>query len=69
MCCLTYHDDRVGAALAVEAARRGLLFKRGAYNFVSLAHDEAAVDAALGILDDALQALAHQAAGDGVGSR
>ena len=38
---------RRGVAVA-RAARRGLLFKRGAYNFVSLAHDDAAVDEALG---------------------
>ncbi len=59
MCCLLYHDEADGAALAVEAARRGLLFKRGAYNFVSLAHDEAAVEAALGILDASLHAVAR----------
>jgi glutamate-1-semialdehyde 2,1-aminomutase len=57
MCCLQYHDDAAGAALAAAAARRGLLFKRGAYNFVSLAHDEAGVDRALEILDDALRSL------------
>ena len=44
MCCLQFHDEAAGAALAVAAARRGLLFKRSAYNFVSLAHDDAARD-------------------------
>jgi glutamate-1-semialdehyde aminotransferase len=48
----------VSGRLARDAARRGLLFKRSAYNFVSLAHDEAAVDRTLGLLDDVLQALA-----------
>jgi glutamate-1-semialdehyde aminotransferase len=57
MCCFLFHDERAGAALAVEAARRGLLFKRTAYNFVSLAHDEAVVDRALGVLEDALAAV------------
>ena len=57
MCCLLYHDEAAGAALAVEAARRGLLFKRAAYNFVSLSHDDAAVDQALGILDASLAAV------------
>jgi glutamate-1-semialdehyde 2,1-aminomutase len=57
LCCLQFHDEPAGAALAVEAARRGLLFKRGAYNFVSLAHDEAAVDRALGILEESLGVL------------
>jgi len=57
MCCFLFHEDRAGAALAVEAARRGLLFKRSAYNFVSLAHDDAAVDRALGVLGDALHVV------------
>jgi glutamate-1-semialdehyde 2,1-aminomutase len=57
MCCLLYHDDSAGARLAVEAARRGLLFKRSAYNFVSLAHGDAEVDRALGVLDEALGAM------------
>jgi glutamate-1-semialdehyde 2,1-aminomutase len=69
MCCLTYHDERQGAALAAEAARRGLLFKRGAYNFVSLAHDEAAVDAALGVLDASLETLARGPSSCASGSR
>jgi hypothetical protein len=55
MCCLQFHDDAAGAALAVAAARRGLLFKRSAYNIVSLAHDDAAIDRALGILGEALE--------------
>jgi glutamate-1-semialdehyde aminotransferase len=42
----------------VGCAERGLLFKRSAYNFVSLAHDEPTVDRTLGHLDDVLQALA-----------
>jgi glutamate-1-semialdehyde 2,1-aminomutase len=57
MCCLQFYEEAAGAALAVEAARRGLLFKRGAYNFVSLAHDEAAVDRALGVLEESLEAV------------
>ena len=55
MCCLQFHDEAAGAALAIAAARRGLLFKRSAYNFVSLAHDDAAIDRALGILGEALE--------------
>ncbi len=57
MCCFLYHDEAAGARLAVEAARRGLLFKRGAYNFVSLAHGESDVDRALDVLDQALGAM------------
>jgi glutamate-1-semialdehyde 2,1-aminomutase len=55
MCCLEFHDDAAGAALAVAAARRGLLFKRSAYNFVSLAHDDAIVDRALALLGRAFE--------------
>jgi glutamate-1-semialdehyde aminotransferase len=54
MCCLRFHDEPSGAAVAVAAARHGLIFKRSAYNFVSLAHDDAAIDAALEILGKAL---------------
>jgi 4-aminobutyrate aminotransferase-like enzyme len=57
MCCFQFHDDAASAAVAVEAARRGLLFKRSAYNFVSLAHDDAEVDWALGMLDEAIGAV------------
>jgi glutamate-1-semialdehyde 2,1-aminomutase len=57
MCCLVWAEDAVGAAVAVEAARRGVLFKRSPYNFVSLAHDEAAVDRTLDVIDAALGAM------------
>lgn len=54
---LTFVDEQTGAALAVECARRGLLLKRSAYNFVSLAHDRVAVATALGQVRESLQAL------------
>lgn len=57
MCCLEFHDPAAGSALAVETARRGVLFKRSPYNFVSLAHDEAAIARALDVLDDSLRGL------------
>lgn len=57
MCCFEFHEPPTGAALAVEAARRGVLFKRSAYNFVSLAHDEAVIDGALGVLDESLRTI------------
>jgi glutamate-1-semialdehyde 2,1-aminomutase len=63
MCHLRFPEEAVSASVARECARRGLLFKRNAYNFVSLAHDDASVDRALGILEEALGAL--QAAGGG----
>ncbi len=53
MCSLAFRSDAASRAVAAAAARRGLLFKRSPYNFVSLAHDEAAVDRVLDLLDDA----------------
>jgi glutamate-1-semialdehyde 2,1-aminomutase len=52
--CFLEMDEADGIRLARGAARRGLLFKRSAYNFVSLAHDERAVDTTLATLEDAL---------------
>jgi glutamate-1-semialdehyde aminotransferase len=54
MCFLEYRDEPQSGRVAVACAEGGLLFKRSAYNFVSLAHDEAIVDRTLGILDDAI---------------
>ena len=54
MCFLHYTTEDLSRAVAVGCAKRGLLFKRTAYNFVSLAHDEGAVDRALEVLDDVL---------------
>ncbi len=57
MCFLEYHDEPTSGQVALACAERGLLFKRSAYNFVSLAHDEAAVDRTIDILDDVLAGL------------
>ena len=61
MCFLEYRDEPLSGRVALACAERGLLFKRSAYNFVSLAHDEAIVDRTLGILDDALTATSRSA--------
>ena len=55
MCFLHYATEDLSRAVAVGCAKRGVLFKRTAYNFVSLAHDEGAVDRALEVLDDVLR--------------
>jgi glutamate-1-semialdehyde 2,1-aminomutase len=55
MCCLLFHDEATGARLAVEAARRGVLFKRSPYNFVSMAHGEREIERAIGVLGEALE--------------
>ncbi|HYC31670.1 MAG TPA: aminotransferase class III-fold pyridoxal phosphate-dependent enzyme [Gemmatimonadales bacterium] len=56
MCHLEFRSEPLSGRVAMEALRRGLLFKRGAYNFVSLAHDAAAVARGLELLDAALSA-------------
>ena len=57
MCFLHYATEDLSRAVALRAAERGLLFKRTAYNFVSLAHDEGTVDRALAMLHEALRAV------------
>jgi glutamate-1-semialdehyde 2,1-aminomutase len=59
MCCFEFRDPAAGAALAVEAARRGVLFKRSAYNCVSLALDEAWIVLELGVLVESLGPIAR----------
>ena len=53
-CYLTFRDEATSGAVAAAAATRGLLFKRDAYNFVSLAHDDAALDVILTRLEEAV---------------
>jgi glutamate-1-semialdehyde aminotransferase len=55
MSFLRFHDEAMGIAVARAAAERGLLFKRTAYNFVSLAHDVPAIDRGLGLLEEACE--------------
>lgn len=57
MCFLQFMDDAVSSAVSAGCARRGVLFKRTAYNFVSLAHDASAVNGALDALDESLAEL------------
>jgi glutamate-1-semialdehyde 2,1-aminomutase len=61
MCFLQYVDESVSALVAAACARAGLLFKRSAYNFVSLAHNEPVIDQSLEVLDEALSAVAKPA--------
>lgn len=57
MCFLHYATEELSRAAAQRAAQRGLLFKRTAYNFVSLAHDEGTVDRTLETLHAALREI------------
>jgi glutamate-1-semialdehyde 2,1-aminomutase len=56
MCFLHFVAEHVSRDVARGCAARGLLFKRTAYNFVSLAHDDATVDRTLAVLDETLAA-------------
>ena len=47
--------EELSRSVALGAAKRGLLFKRTAYNFVSLAHDEGTIDRTLEILSETLR--------------
>ena len=57
MCFLKWRQDAMGARVARAAAERGLLFKRNAYNFVSLAHTAAEVAAVIDRLEEALGSI------------
>ncbi len=58
MCYLRYADEAQSGRAARACAERGLLFKRTAYNFVSLAHTEREVGVALDVLGEVLESLA-----------
>ncbi len=55
LCYLHFTSDRLSGRVAQAAAGRGLLFKRSAYNFVSLAHSAETVDTVLERLSGALE--------------
>ena len=57
MCALRFSTDEAGSGLARFAADHGLLFKRSAYNFVSLAHGPAEVEQALAVLEEGCRAI------------
>ena len=56
MCALAFRSEDAGSRVAAECARRGLLFKRGAYNFVSAAHAPGDVTRLLDTLSEVLDA-------------
>src|SRR5207248_4880973 len=57
MCYLQFADEATSSAVALTAAHRGLLFKRTAYNFMSLAHSDSIVDEILARLESALDSV------------
>ena len=61
MCFLQYADEAASRAVTAACAHAGLLFKRSAYNFVSLAHTEPVIDRTLEVLAEALSVAAKPA--------
>jgi glutamate-1-semialdehyde 2,1-aminomutase len=61
MCFLQYGEEAVSRAVTAACAQSGLLFKRSAYNFVSLAHQESEIDRTIQWLREALSAVAKPA--------
>jgi glutamate-1-semialdehyde 2,1-aminomutase len=61
MCFLQYADEPASRAVTVACAQAGLLFKRSAYNFVSLAHTDGVIDRSLDLLAEALSVAAKPA--------
>lgn len=57
MCHLRFRDEGVGVRVARGAARRGVLFKRTGYNFVSLGHDLADNVRCLAVVSEVLSEL------------
>ncbi|PYO87394.1 MAG: aspartate aminotransferase family protein [Gemmatimonadetes bacterium] len=57
MCFLHFATEELSRAAAQRAAQHGVLFKRTAYNFVSLAHDEGTVDRTLDMLHESLRGI------------
>ena len=55
MCYLEWATEELSGRVARECAQRGLLFKRNAYNFVSLAHENADIEAALATLEEVMK--------------
>lgn len=58
MCFLHFASEHASQQVARGCAARGLLLKRTAYNFVSMAHDEETIDRTLELLGEVLSVLA-----------
>jgi glutamate-1-semialdehyde 2,1-aminomutase len=61
MSFLQYASEDVSRSVTTGCARAGLLFKRSAYNYVSLAHDESVIDRTIQLLGETLSAVAKPA--------
>jgi glutamate-1-semialdehyde aminotransferase len=54
---LRFADSHIESAFVMHAARRGVLFKRGAYNFASVAHDDEAIRVIEAVASESLVAV------------
>ena len=61
-CYLDCHDEKLSCDMAAGCARGGVLFKRNAYNFVSLAHSEAIIAQVLERVGEVLHKLDKETA-------
>ena len=57
MCYLEYRDEETSSTITAAVAAKGVLFKRSAYNFVSLAHGEREVRRAVSAVEQSLSDL------------
>lgn len=57
---LWFRDEDAGMRVAAGAAARGVLLRRAPYNFISLAHDDATVAAAVATVGEAIAEVAVQ---------
>ncbi len=65
MCYLEFRDPPSGYGVVRVAAAHGILWKRTAYNFVSMAHDPELIDRTLSVLEEALGAVRDGPQGKG----
>lgn len=61
MCWVRWRNEDLGRRVTLGMARRGVLLKRSAYNFASLAHGTVEVEQTLAMLDDVLAEITGKA--------
>lgn len=61
MCWVRWRNEEVSRRVTLGMARRGILLKRSAYNFPSLAHGTMEVERTLGALEDVLAEITGRA--------
>jgi 4-aminobutyrate aminotransferase-like enzyme len=59
MCYAAFQSPALSSAVAQAAVRRGLIFKRDAYNYVSLAHSDEVLASVIERLSEAVEEVAE----------